>query len=656
MLLRLPERADAPPPDLGLWQRLAGRAAPVIQAGHDAAERRVALRRSGGPLDFIETLIEAGVPADVNRPLTFEGREFWRDIYETMDKPRFCVKSSAQVGKTIMLFYGLAALAHLLYFRGVGIWHGLYLPTQEMVRAFSKGRLAPILNAIGQVSGVRCGSTAEGADTDKLLRDLLPLVEEDQRDDFIDSFNFKRIGNSYVYMAWMKGMLRDALPLDVLWFDEVRLMDPSQVDRVRKRVSGSKYGWIGYTSTAGLPGDAIDAVWEQSDQRHFHNFCRCSDGVELNKEWPHCVRERRNPASPHERFYLVCPRCDTEIDDPGYGRWIAHKPETGLFPGFNPHQLITQRPLWQIMEEWTRTGRNTGEFYNSTLGLEYIDDEACPITLPVLRSCVNTDLMWARPGDVRRCAMGIDQMGGVCYFDLSEKTKDGSRRIVHLEIRWDLDPFKRAAELMREYDVSVCCVEGLPNYNDALRFANEFPGRVFVVSYGDVKDADLQWGDRQKDPEAKRKVSQEARTRFTVRIDYTKMLDALASNWRDRRAELPDPAGIFQEVQDEHGKPFVCALGEEVFFDHLRRIARRKQVETKIASNMEIAEETGIERHYWVKLAKAPGEAGRPVSIRGAASDPHFAFADALNWVAWTRLPARKSGAVRAFVADGFDD
>ena len=648
--MRIPDLDVAPAPDMARWARLAQRTAPALLREHDAADRRVALRRAGGPLDFIETLIGARVPADVDRPLTFDGREFWRDIYATMDQPRFVVRSSAQVGKSIMLFYGLTALAHLLFYRDTGIWHGLYLPTQEMVRAFSKGRLAPILRAVGAITGVRCGgASAKDDGAARLMRDILQNVEPEERDGFVDSFNFKRIGNSYVYMAWMHGALRDALPLDVLWFDEVRLMEPGQVDRVRKRVSGSSYGWIGYTSTAGLPGDAIDVVWEQSDQRHFHSYCKCHDGVELNKEWPHCLRERRTYSSINDKWYLCCPRCDTEIDDRGYGRWIAHRPETGLFPGFNPHQLITQRPLWQVMEEWTRTGMNRMEFYNSTLGLEYIDDEACPITLPVLMSCVNTDLMWARPGDVRRTALGIDQMGCVNYAILSEKTPDGSRRIVHLEIVWDDNPFKRCAELMREYDVSIACVEGLPNYNDAIRFANEFAGRVWVVSYGDVKDADLQWGDRQKDEELKRKVSAEARTRFTVRVDHTKMLDALASNWRERLTEIPNPGAISQSVINEHGERFNCALGTDVYFDHLRRIARRKQVETRIATGMEVAEETGLEKHFWVKLAKAPGSAGRPVSIKGASSDPHFAFADALNWIAWTRLPTRKSGGVRAF-------
>ena len=55
-------------------------------------------------LPFVDLLIKGGAIADVNRPLTFEGREFWRPIYASMYRPCFCVMSAAQLGKSMMLF------------------------------------------------------------------------------------------------------------------------------------------------------------------------------------------------------------------------------------------------------------------------------------------------------------------------------------------------------------------------------------------------------------------------------------------------------------------------------------------------------------------------------------------------------------------------
>ena len=195
-------------------------------------------------LPFVDLLIKGGAIADVSRPLTFDGRAFWRPIYASMYRPCFCVMSAAQLGKSMMLFYGLAAIAHLFHYRGMGIWHGLYLPTQEMVRVFSKGRLDPILRQVGEITGVRCGDV----DADEITQEAGLRKRPAGTKNGKDSYNFKRIADSYVLLAWMQGALVDAFPLDVVVFDEVRLMDPGQVDRVEKRVTGSSIGWTGYTS------------------------------------------------------------------------------------------------------------------------------------------------------------------------------------------------------------------------------------------------------------------------------------------------------------------------------------------------------------------------------------------------------------------------
>lgn len=611
-------------------------------------ERRDALSQSGGPLELMNRLIEYGVPADVGRPLTFKGREFWKPIYGAIDQPRFVVMSSAQVGKTIMLLYGLALLPHLFYYRGTGthdrgIWQGLYMPTMEMVRIFSKGRLDAILRAIGRHTGIRCGNA--------VTNDVPSMPFGDNEDDrnIRDSYNFKRIGASFVYLAWMGGMLRDALPLDVVWFDEVRMMDGGDVDRVEQRVQGSKHGFMGYTSTAGLPGDAIDVRWERSDQRYFHHYCRCPGGVVLNLAWPNCLREQKAD-DPRDRYYLACPRCNARIEDRAYGRWIAHNRESGFYPGFNPNQLMTEQPLWRIAEKWHRVRdgvANRADFFNSVLGMNYLDEGACPITIEVLRSAINTDLIWCDSG--RRTCMGIDQMGGNNYFVIAEKTPDGSRRLLHLEIVWSDNPFQRAAELMRLYDVSVCCLEGLPNYNDAIQFANAFKGRVFVVSYSAVKNAIVRWGDRPEEGEQSRKAGDQGRTRWTAAVDRDKMLDMWSTHWTGRFAEMPQPAALEQRVMHEDGGEFLCPIGRDVYCDHLRRLAKRRITEKILSDGIDMPEETGVVRYKWIKLARAPGTVARPAAVRGAASDPHFAFADALCVLAWTRTPASKEGRVHVY-------
>lgn len=599
------------------------------------ADLRLDLADCVNTLPLVDVLIRGGAIADVGRPLSFEGREFWRPIYESMYGPSFCVMSSAQIGKSIMLFYGIAAVALLFHARGKGIWHGLYLPTQEMVRVFSKGRLSPILRKIGEISGVRCGDVRP-KDAADVMAAGGATAKRDPKEQ--DSYNFKRIGSSYTFLAWMHGALVDAFPLDVVWLDEVRLMEPGLVDRVEKRITGSPIGWSGFTSTAGMPGDAIDVRFDSSDQRHFHNDCKCPDGVELNKAWPACLGERQGKqADLRGRHYLYCPRCGTEIVDRGAGRWIAHNPG-GAYPGFNPHKLITQQSLAGIVTRWTRPGRNDKEFMNSELGLTFMDAHASPLNQELLDACENPDLLWARPGDVARTAMGIDQMGGVNYYVVSERTRDDKRRIVHLEIGWSDDPFQRAGQLMREYDVNVCCVEPLPNYNDAVRFANEFASRVFLVDYQEMKGgAELDWKDRPVEREGQRKADRATKTRYAVAVDQTRMFDTLASHWRDRWTETPATRALRQVVQREGGGEIEVALCRDVYHDHLKRIARRERREKRTADGVDQKEETGRVRYHWVKLARAPDKTA-PAPVKGAGADPHFAYAELMNLIAWTRL------------------
>lgn len=602
----------------------------------DLHKLRARLAKSKGTLEYIDILIEAGIPADVGRQLTFEGREFWRPIYKALWGPSVAVQSASQVGKTIMLFHGAHSLGHLFYYQRVGIWHGLYMPTREMVATFSKGRLGPILSDVGEKTGVGCGDVSPEAFEEALARAGKKRAGKRPS----DTFNFKQIALSYLYLAWVNGTLVDALPLDVAWVDEVRLiLEPSRVDRIEERIQASKIGWLAFTSTAGLPGDAMSVRWEQSDQRRWHHPCNCPDGVDLAMAWPNCLGERSGAnIELEDRFYLYCPRCGVEVTQRNAGRWIAMNPG-GIGPGFSPNQLMTDQPLWKIAMAWRRPDRDTAQFYNGRLGLTYLDRTACPIDLDVLNACVNEDVLWARPGDVTRTAMGIDQMGGVNYYVIAKRTDSGKRRIVHLEIDFRDDPFSRAAELMDRYDVSICCVESLPNYNDAVRFANAFPRRVFLVHYAQIRDGKnpIVWNDLDQESDGVRVVDADVKTRFSVKVEQVKLFDALATHWRERLCEVPNPRTLMQRVPHQHGGELTVEVCWQVYFDHLQRIAKRKVTEKKTADGVEMPEETGVVRYHIGKLPRSPSGTP-PAPVKGAANDPHFAFTDMLCWLAWTRL------------------
>ena len=95
--------------------------------------------------------------------------------------------------------------------------------------------------------------------------------------------------------------------------------------------------------------------------------------------------------------------------------------------------------------------------------------------------------------------MGIDQMGNFNVVMIKERLPDGRQAVVHVEEIYAEDPFMRCSELMELYGVAVAVAEINPNYNDAKRFANRHPGKVFICnSFGNLAEGMIRWGDAPK--------------------------------------------------------------------------------------------------------------------------------------------------------------
>ena len=79
---------------------------------------------------------------------------------------------------------------------------------------------------------------------------------------------------------------------------------------------------------------------------------------------------------------------------------------------------------------------------------------------------------------------------------------------------------------MHEYKIRIAALESLPNFNEAFRFAKEFPGKVFIVEYGgsNMGGEMLRWRDRSgADPQAGRRTSDEARLQYSVAVISTNL-------------------------------------------------------------------------------------------------------------------------------------
>lgn len=331
----------------------------------------------------------------------------------------------------------------------------------------------------------------------------------------------------------------------------------------------------------------------------------CPDGVILSEVWPDCV------AVTTDEIYYRCPRCKLRIQDPQNGRFIPHNPGADV-SSYHIHQMmskfITPAEVWRTFQ----TTQNIKEFYNAKLGKPYVDEENVPIREEDLIACENTDIYWG-PVKSRKSqvAMGVDQMSGVNYVVIAERTPT-KKRIIHFEIIDSMNsiymeadkritPFKRLYKLMKEFDVDMCIIDAMPNANEAMEFARAFPRRVFVSwyidSHGTNRDI-VQWGDRAKDKMNIRRGGPKIKFKYTVVMNRYLSIEFALSEIANRNCEWPHPDSLVQICRSiETGMFSPIQIMRTHFYLHMTKIIRQKAI---------IDENTGRFRMEWVNLGIDP--------------------------------------------------
>jgi len=492
----------------------------------------------------------------------------------------------AQIGASVWAMLGLIFLA--VKFPGRKM--GYFLPDQTMTHLFSQDRFKPMVESNPTI-GQMLGREKDGA----------------------NSMRLRMIGPSSIFFSYMGGTTStESLPLLAIYFDEVRRMAMSDISLAEQRISHSEYPVNIKLSTAGYPDSDIDYYYSLTDQQEWHTRCRCRDHILLAESWPDCIGLRGD-----DIFYR-CPRCDTRIEDPQDGAYIAHAPSNAPAWGFRIPQTLSHAPLHSpkaLWQRYTNPKEDRGEFHRSALGRPYVDPESQLVTEAALLSCEDPNLQWQRTGV--KCALGCDCMGGFAWVVLKQLAPNGKHRLLHLECIEGTDPLgARFDQLMHDFDVSCAVVDMLPNWNDAMRLAKRWVPRIFLATY-QSHDAMIAWQDGTA-ARTQAKNEEEIRTSFRYRVTLNryKVLEWSLRRFRNRDNEMPHRRGLVQTLTDSHGtrRPlFVC---EEVYWDHLQRMVTKKEIRNA---------ETGEARMVMVNLGL----------------DPHLCHANAYADVALQRHQTR---------------
>lgn len=432
----------------------------------------------------------------------------------------------------------------------------------------------------------------------------------------------RMLGESILMFLWTSGKVTtESRPMDVVTLDEVQEMTLDQIDKAHARTGDSHIDFRMMLSTANMPDLDIHRWYQLGTQEEWHTRCMaCLELSDLSD--PAGIFPKRSIAfnsgqiagAPLDDYCWVCPACTAYIPDPQVGEYVVKNPGAGpLMRSFLLPRVISPRMTPRMAAEgWARakTGDQKKSFYNRTLARPYIDAEQLPVTLDHCNAAVAAGrlagVVWKQSSTFT--FMGVDQMGSFNAIIIKERLPDGRQAVVHVEAVFNDDPFERTAELMSLYGVQCCVVEQLPNVNDARRFANRFPGRVYLAGYHDLKDDFMKWGDDLT--KSDRHTEESERTRRTVTLNQYKCMQVTLHRVRDGTCLFPDPDQMIVDVI-ENGHPLRMPILSDWVFMHLTKTAL-------------VVEQKDDERKPRARVMK--------IGI-----DPHFSFAMMLCDVAWAR-------------------
>lgn len=548
-------------------QRVQAASLKQIDPSNITPEQLKALQVDNFPL----WVMTSGIEVD-HRPFDFDSHKYLIPLY--MDRGREVIlMKAAQLGATIYL------LLKLIHFcKNNPAKACLFFPTDEGVKLLSKDRLAPLI--------------ASNAELNKLITDS-------------DTLGYKQIGEkSSLYLRHLGGVAsKDSTPFDMIAFDEVRLLDPADVDQAKERISHSTYKYQLQVSTAGYPNHDIHKQFLRGTQNYWHTKCNCPDGVILSEVFPDCMAVTQN------EVYYRCPRCKMRIDDPQNGKFIPHNPGAAAH-SYHIHQMLSR--YISAAEIWDnyQTTQNVKEFFNAKLGKPYVDEDNIPVTDEDLEACVNTDIQWCSKPKVKSAVgMGVDQMGGNNYIVIAKRAPNGKKRILHYEIvddrnpiYWEagkpVTPFKRCYQLMKEYDVDLCIIDAMPNANEAMDFARAFPKRVFVAWYIEQQREIVQWGDRAKFKQGVRRGGPKVKFKYTALLSRFLSIDLAMRAIAEREVEWPEPRTLIQECRSpKSGRFEPLHIFLTHFYEHMKAIVRQKTITN---------DDTGAFKMEWVNLGLDP--------------------------------------------------
>lgn len=450
------------------------------------------------------------------KPFTFGNHEYLIEPYAD-NHPDQTFMKAAQLGLTSLAMLRSVYGARYRRFKGI-----LYLfPSRSDVIDFSKGRITPLIEDNPDSIG-------------SWVRDT-------------DAANIKQVWSAFLYFRGMRSRAGlKSVPIDFTIMDELDEAPPNAIDMAMERMAHSEFKEVLKLSNPTLPDYGIDKAFQETDQRYWLLKCeKCGDYTCLEDIFPDCL------VTINGHVIRTCQKCNSELN-PSIGQWVAKKPSITDKRGYHFSQLFSHFVDPEAILHQFRTTNNLTDFYNLKIGIAYVEAQNRLSVQEVLALCGNEGIASQDEGP---CFMGVDQ-GKDLHVVIGKKHSQKAGKIIHLEIYKD---WEELDQLMRNFHVSRCVVDALPETRNARAFAERHKGKVYLNYYNEYQKGSYAWNEKE----------------LMVQCNRTESLDASHREIMEQSIILPRECEITQE-----------------FAKHLHNVAKK----------LEEDEESGSKRYVYVKL------------------------------------------------------
>ena len=448
-----------------------------------------------------------------DKPISFEGRYPLLEIAEDTSG-NMSVMKSAQCGLSELM------VGKAIYFAEEYKENVFYaFPAKDQVKDFVQSRVDPRID-----------------DSPELQKLVIST----------DNTGLKKVGLNYLYFRGSQNARQiKSVSAGFLVRDEYDEMIQEHIPMMDKRLGNSKYKFIVNISTPSYFEFGIHWEYLQTDQKEYHLKCNKCSKWQI-PDWtvnikPAPTRDKEVPIP--EKVQLVCSDCGTELNRNQKGKWVAMNPD-GINRGYRVSKLMF--PITDLMDMWKeyQRTRNIQDFYNSNLGLPYasaggkLDDQ-------MLNSCMEKYTI-AVP---KNCTMGVD-VGEVLNVKISMKDGDKTKAVYINTVK----TFEELDTLMKQYDVSRCVIDGLPETHESKKFAKRFQGRVYLAYY-QLKDPNKTYEFK----EPKQGTQETAK----VNINRNRAMDETGLRFKERENIIPENANTIPNYFDQLKAPQKVKITDE---------------------------------------------------------------------------------------------